>query len=48
MPAGPSKGNVVRLGEMLPEYYQARGWDKDGVPTAEKLAELGLSQEGER
>jgi aldehyde:ferredoxin oxidoreductase len=48
MPSGPSEGNVVRLGEMLPEYYQARGWDKDGVPTAEKLAELGLSREGER
>jgi len=48
MPEGPTKGQVVRLGEMLPEYYKARGWDINGVPTAEKLAELGLSQEGGR
>jgi aldehyde:ferredoxin oxidoreductase len=27
MPEGPSKGHVVRLGEMLPEYYRLRGWD---------------------
>ena len=46
MTEGPSKGQVVRLGEMLPEYYGVRGWDKNGVPTPEKLAELGLSKEG--
>lgn len=28
--------------KMLDEYYQFRGWDEDGVPTAKKLAELGL------
>ncbi len=39
---GPSKGRVARLGEMLPEYYQLRGWDDEGKPSAEKLAELGL------
>jgi len=39
---GPSKGNVSRLGEMLPEYYKLRGWDDQGVPTAEKLQELSL------
>jgi aldehyde:ferredoxin oxidoreductase len=28
---------------MLDEYYIARGWDvKTGIPTKEKLAELGL------
>lgn len=28
---------------MLDEYYEARGWDvRSGVPTGEKLAELGL------
>jgi len=48
MPEGPSKGQAVRLGEMLPEYYEVRGWDVNGVPAAEKLAELGLSQEGGR
>jgi aldehyde:ferredoxin oxidoreductase len=27
---------------MLPRYYRARGWDEQGIPTPEKLAELGL------
>ena len=39
---GAAEGQVVRLNEMLPEYYELRGWDKNGVPTPEKLAELGL------
>ena len=39
---GPSKGNVNRLDEMLPEYYSLRGWDASGVPTKDKLKELGL------
>ncbi|MBW1912558.1 MAG: hypothetical protein JRI43_05215, partial [Deltaproteobacteria bacterium] len=43
---GDNEGNVVRLGEMLPEYYQLRGWDENGVPTPEKLEELDLAQEG--
>ncbi len=38
---GPSKGHVVRLHEMLPEYYKLRGWIK-GRPTRAKLEELGL------
>jgi aldehyde:ferredoxin oxidoreductase len=42
IPAGPTKGKVNRLGEMLPEYYQLRGWTPDGQPTAAKLIELGL------
>ena len=42
IPAGPTKGQVNRLHEMLPEYYQLRGWTADGMPTAEKLAELGI------
>lgn len=39
---GPAKGRVSKLGEMLPEYYQLRGWDGNGVPTQAKLQELGL------
>jgi len=39
---GGPKGLVCKLGEMLPEYYKLRGWDENGVPTGEKLAELGL------
>jgi len=39
---GPSKGLVSRLDEMLPEYYTLRGWDADGIPTKNTLADLGL------
>lgn len=42
IPEGPSKGEVSRLGEMLPLYYEVRGWDDKGVPTEAKLAELGI------
>lgn len=42
LPDGPAKGHVVELDQMLPEYYRLRGWDENGVPTPEKLAELGL------
>jgi aldehyde:ferredoxin oxidoreductase len=42
IPAGPAKGKVARLSEMLPEYYRLRGWTPDGVPTPEKLKDLGL------
>ncbi len=43
IPSGPAKGMVNRLGDMLPEYYRLRGWTAAGVPTREKLEELGLS-----
>ena len=42
MPAGPCKGELSKLDQMLPEYYTLRGWDAKGVPTKEKKAELGL------
>jgi aldehyde:ferredoxin oxidoreductase len=45
IPDGPVKGRYCpeeKLNEMLDEYYALRGWTRDGVPTAEKLAELGL------
>ncbi len=41
--AGAKEGQVHRLAEMLPEYYQERGWDAKGVPTEERLAQLGLA-----
>ena len=44
IPTGPAKGKVSRLPEMLPGYYAVRGWDESGVPTDEKLQELGLSR----
>ena len=39
---GPQKGAVTRLDIMMPKYYEARGWDVNGVPTAETKARLGL------
>jgi aldehyde:ferredoxin oxidoreductase len=44
IPAGPMKGKVSRLGEMLPGYYAVRGWDENGVPSKKKLKELGLDK----
>ena len=43
LPSGPSKGRVVELDKMLDEYYEYRGWDKNGRPFDWKLKELGLS-----
>jgi aldehyde:ferredoxin oxidoreductase len=42
IPSGNSKGSVHRLAELLPAYYVERGWDENGVPTAETLAKLGI------
>lgn len=39
---GFSMPTVSKLDKMLPEYYTLRGWSTDGVPTKEKLAELGI------
>ena len=41
IPDGVSKGMVSRLPEMLPKYYEARGW-VDAFPTKETLERLGL------
>ncbi len=45
MPTGPSAGHVVPLDEMLDEFYDLMGWDADGVPTRERMAQLGLERE---
>lgn len=39
----PSAGSVVPIPEMLPLYYEKRGWTAEGVPTDAKLGELGLA-----
>jgi aldehyde:ferredoxin oxidoreductase len=39
---GPAKGLVNGLDKMLPEYYELRGWNAEGVPKADTLARLGL------
>ena len=39
---GPAEGKVCGLDEMLPEYYEMRGWTKDGQVTDETRSRLGL------
>ncbi|RKD28809.1 aldehyde ferredoxin oxidoreductase family protein [Thermohalobacter berrensis] len=46
IPEGPSKGWTHKLDELLPKYYEARGWDKNGIPTEERLEKLGIDDEG--
>ena len=43
--SGPSAGKAIGqelFEKSTQEYYQLRGWDAKGVPTEEKLAELGV------
>ncbi len=40
--AGDTSGHIVELDKMLNEYYEARGWNLNGIPTTEKLKELDL------
>ena len=47
IPSGVSKGSRVTkedLDILLDGYYEARGWTQEGVPKAEKLKDLGLSE----
>ena len=44
---GPVKGAVVTQDELdllLDDYYQARGWNVEGIPTKAKLLELGMQE----
>jgi aldehyde:ferredoxin oxidoreductase len=43
LPSGPAKGKVNELQTMLADYYEARNWTADGIPTQEKLDELSLT-----
>ncbi len=42
LPDGPQKGAVSRTKELLPEYYQIRGWEPDGTIPEAKLKELAI------
>jgi aldehyde:ferredoxin oxidoreductase len=42
---GPSKGWTHKLDELLPKYYEARGWDENGIPTNERLELLGILED---
>jgi aldehyde:ferredoxin oxidoreductase len=39
---GPAEGKVCGLSEMLPEYYELRGWTADGQLTDETRSRLGV------
>ncbi|WP_251341362.1 aldehyde ferredoxin oxidoreductase family protein [Haloplanus halophilus] len=47
IPEGPSEGMYCppeELSAMLDEYYDFRGWDDDGIPTAERLETLDIAE----
>jgi len=47
IPSGPSQGMYSppqEFNSMLDEYYQLRGWDANGIPSAAKLKDLGLEE----
>jgi len=46
VPNGPNKGYCIskpEIEKLLNDYYTARGWDKNGIPTPGKLKEVGLA-----
>jgi aldehyde:ferredoxin oxidoreductase len=45
IPAGPAKGERVTdadLARMIDDYYDARGWDQDGIPRSDRLHALSM------
>ncbi len=42
---GAAEGQTVDVERMLDEYYEIRGWDREGVPTEGKLSQLDISHE---
>lgn len=45
VPDGPTAGMLIgreQMERLLDDYYSLRGWDREGHPTPEKLAQLGL------
>ncbi|MFC1816344.1 aldehyde ferredoxin oxidoreductase family protein [Thermodesulfobacteriota bacterium] len=47
-PDGTTGINRAKFEAMLDEYYEVRGWDREGFPTEEKLRELNLSDIAEQ
>ncbi|MBF9015130.1 MULTISPECIES: aldehyde ferredoxin oxidoreductase family protein [unclassified Oceanispirochaeta] len=50
MQYGPSNGRRVTQemqDQMLDEYYELRGWDNNGIPTADRLEQLLMTKEAE-
>lgn len=47
VPSGPTKGCFIAIEDiemLLDEYYKARGWDTNGIPTNETLERVGLGR----
>jgi aldehyde:ferredoxin oxidoreductase len=47
VPSGPIEGRRLTremYEEMLDDYYEARGWDRDGVPLAETVGKLEIGR----
>jgi aldehyde:ferredoxin oxidoreductase len=45
LPSGPARGHRIAdedFVKLLDWYYEARGWDRNGIPTRRKLVEVGL------
>ena len=48
LPSGPYAGHCFSEEDqltMLQDYYTERGWDKNGIPTPEKLKDLGIDED---
>lgn len=51
IPDGPLKGMYCpqeELDQMLDKYYELRGWDSNGIPSKERLEELGIGYVAEQ
>ena len=49
MPDGPNKGTVFPESELIPRYYEVRGWDREtGFPLAEVLMRPGVGEDSRR
>lgn len=48
LPSGPHKGHMITrdiLDHLLDDYYAARGWNREGIPTAARLEQLSISDQ---
>ena len=47
-PGRPAEEGKKLFFDMREEYYEARGWDENGIPEKEKLISLGLEEVGKK
>ena len=47
-PGRPAEEGKKLFFDMRKEYYEARGWDENGIPKKEKLIALGLEKEAQK